>query len=310
MIRCAILLLLAAAPVRAALDCALCHRATAASFARTAHANASSAATAKSIAGPFDRGRNVLRTRVPGVYFRMEQRDGRFYQTGIQGGRSQTERFDVVIGSGRRGQSYLYWNDGLLFQLPVSYHAASRKWINSPGYEDGAVHFGRGIPPECLDCHASRFRLGPTATAVRYTDDYSLGIQCAKCHGEADRHEQIARPSGLDLCARCHSGLHDEQPLQLDVHGNQVGLLKASRCFQRSGSMTCSTCHDVHRVERDPQVLSARCAVCHQPSACPTVAASDGSARNRCVQCHMPELPSRLIEVQKYRTHRIAVYKR
>src|SRR5687767_6519446 len=116
--RCAILLLLlAASPARTALDCALCHRATAASYALTAHANASSEATARSIAGPFSPGRNVMRTRVPGVYFRMEQRDGGFYQTGIQGSTSQTERFDLVIGSGRRGQSYLYWKNLLLFQL-------------------------------------------------------------------------------------------------------------------------------------------------------------------------------------------------
>lgn len=275
----------------------------------TAHANASSVATAKSIAGPFENGRNLMRTQVPGVYFRMEQRDGRFYQTGIQGGRSQTEPFDLVIGSGRRGQSYLYWKKGLLFQLPVSYHAGSRRWINSPGYQDGAVHFGRGIPPECLDCHASRFRLERTATGLRYGEDYSLGIQCAKCHGEAERHEQIVRPSGLDLCARCHSGLHDEEPLEPDVHGNQVGMLKASRCFQRSGSMTCSTCHDVHRMERDPGILSARCALCHQPASCLTAAAGGDSSSTRCVECHMPTMPSKLIEVQAYRTHRIAVYK-
>jgi hypothetical protein len=301
-------LLLVGGSAEAALDCALCHRSISASFAATAHANASRMATAESILGPFDGRRNVMRTGVPGVHFRMEQRNGRFYQTGIHGDRAQTERFDLVIGSGRRGQSYLYWKNGLLFQLPVSYHVGSQRWINSPGYEDGTVHFGRGIPPECLDCHASRFRLEQTAAGPRYAKDYSLGIQCGKCHGEAERHEQIRRPSGLNLCAHCHSGLQDEQPLQPDVHGNQAGLLKASRCFQQSGSMTCSTCHDVHRVQRDPAILSARCGVCHQPSLCATAAARGEAGRSQCVECHMPVARSKLIEVQTYRTHRIAVY--
>jgi predicted CXXCH cytochrome family protein len=237
----------------------------------------------------------------------MEQRDGRFYQTGFRAGGSQTERFDLVIGSGRRGQSYLYWKDGLLFQLPVSYHAGSRRWINSPGYEDGAVHFGRGIPPQCLDCHASNFRLEPTATGLRYADDYSLGIKCGKCHGEADKHEKIIRPSGLDLCARCHSGLKEEAHPEPDVHGNQVGLLKASRCFQRSGSMTCSTCHDVHRVERDLRTLSSRCGVCHGANSCRTATHPDNRA-STCVECHMPLAQSKLIEVQTYRTHKVGVY--
>ena len=69
-------------------------------------------------------------TRVPGVFFRMERREAGFYQTGVQGGRSRSERFDLVIGSGRRGQSYLYWRNGLLFLLPVSYHVGTGRWIN------------------------------------------------------------------------------------------------------------------------------------------------------------------------------------
>ena len=297
-------------PARAALECGSCHRAIASSFALTAHAKASRLATAESILGPFDRNGSTLRTRIPSVYFQMEKRADGFYQTGFEGGRSYTERFDLVIGSGRRGQSYLYWRDGLLFQLPVSYHAGSQRWIKSPGYEDGKVHFGRGIPPQCLDCHASRFRLEKVDGHLRYAEDHVLGIGCSKCHGEVDRHDQIARPSGIDICARCHSGLEEEKPPEPDVHGNQVGLLKASRCFQQSGSMTCTTCHDVHRVERDPATLSARCTACHNIQACRTASAIGDKSRARCVECHMPVLPSKLIEVQSYRTHRIAVYKK
>ncbi len=297
-------------PARAALECRSCHRAIAASFAGTAHANASRLASAESILGSFDGSGSKLSTRVPGVFFQMQKRAGGFYQTGVQDGRSRTERFDVVIGSGRRGQSYLFWRDGLLFQLPVSYHVASRRWINSPGYVEGKVHFDRGIPPQCLDCHASRFRLEQVAGRVRYAEDYGLGIGCAKCHGETERHEKIVRPSGIALCARCHSGLEEEKSPEPDVHGNQVGLLRSSRCFQQSGSMTCTTCHDVHRVERDASTLSARCAACHKMEACPTASRLGEKARAQCVECHMPVLPSKLIEVQAYRTHRIAVYKR
>jgi hypothetical protein len=305
---------LAAAGAAAALDCSLCHRSITALFSQSAHFNASRPASAESILGSFEPGSNVLYSKVPGVSFRMERRADGFVQTGFAGGRSQTERFDLVIGSGRRGQSYLYWRDGLLFQLPVSYHAGSKRWINSPGYEDGKVHFGRVIPPQCLDCHATRFRLEQSGVGVRYATDYSLGIRCSKCHGEAQRHEQIVRPKNLDLCARCHAGLEEERTPEPDVHGNQVGLLKASRCFQKSASMSCATCHDVHRLERDPATLSARCGTCHESKACPTVASSPASNINRmragCVECHMPLLPSKLIEVQSYRTHRIAVYKK
>jgi len=234
----------------------------------------------------------------------MERRGDRFFQTGVQAGRSQSEPFDLVIGSGRRGQSYLYWRDGLLFQLPVSYHVATKSWINSPGYEDGAVNFGRGIPPQCLDCHASGFRLERTPAGVRYGQDYRPGIGCEKCHGHGADHKQIVRPSSIDLCARCHSGLKDESHDVPDVHGNQVGLLQSSKCFQKSGSMTCGTCHNVHRVEREPAALSAKCGVCHEASTCKR------GGPTECVGCHMPLVQSKLIEVQTYRTHRIAVYRK
>jgi hypothetical protein len=295
---------------RGALDCKSCHRTIAASFAGTAHANTTRRATAESVLGPFDENRNTLHTRVPGVYFKMEKLAGGLYQTGFEGTRSRTERFDLVIGSGRRGQSFLYWRDGLLFQLPVSYHVTSARWISSPGYEDGKVHFGRGIPPRCLDCHASNFRLENVSGTLRYAQDYALGIGCTKCHGNADRHDQVVRPPGIALCANCHSGLAEERTPEPDVHGNQVGLLKASRCFQRSGTMTCSTCHDVHTVQRDPASLSTRCGACHEVKACPEASALAKNAAARCVDCHMPVLPSKLIDVQAYRTHRIAVYKR
>jgi hypothetical protein len=306
-------LLALAGPAPAGLDCGPCHKTIAESFAQTAHARASSLASADTIAGSFEPGRNELRTHVPGVYFQMERRKGRFYQTGIQPGGSETRPFDLVIGSGRRGQSYLYWRDGLLFQLPVSYHVKSESWINSPGYEDGTVNFGRGIPPRCLACHASGFRLEPSPgkAAPRYAPGFSPGLSCDTCHGEVSRHEDLKRPSNLELCARCHSGLAGETHGAPDVHGNQVGLLQSSRCFQKSGgAMTCGACHDVHRMERDTAALSGRCTMCHQPSRCPIAAGQGDRGRTGCVDCHMPLVPSKLIRIQSYRTHRIAIYRK
>lgn len=74
---------------------------------------------------------------------------GRFFQTGVDvaHGSAKSERFDLVIGSGRKGQTYLYRKNGLLFELPVSYLTVLRGWINSPGFRDGTIDFGRLIQP-------------------------------------------------------------------------------------------------------------------------------------------------------------------
>lgn len=217
-------------------SCRKCHEKLVDSFTETAHFRTSSLADAHAIKGSFVEGQNVLRTRSEGTYFKMESRvseDGvAFYQTAYQstkaGVTARTERIDLVIGSGRKGQSYLYWENGLLFQLPVSFLAAREGWANSPGYVDGEVNFGRLIPPRCLECHATSFKIEGTPPAVRYSRNYELGISCRNCHGDGSRHVEyhashpgettgkyilnpasFARERRLDNCALCHSGMRE-----------------------------------------------------------------------------------------------------
>jgi len=248
----------------------------------------------------------VLQTASPDVFFRMEKKGDAFYQTSSEQGKTHSERFDLVLGSGRRGQSYLYWKNGLLYQLPVSYLALTGGWVNSPGYPDGEVHFDRQIPLRCLECHA---------TEGARAGQFLAGITCGKCHGPAAQHPAIRNPAKRDrdgqvsLCAACHSGLGNGA--EADVHGNQVGLLRQSNCFRNSPQMTCSTCHNIHRVERDLVAMSARCASCHASGTCPHAAEA-----TNCIDCHMPVQESKVITfrsggqqfAQTYRTHKIAVY--
>ncbi len=147
------------------------------------------------------------------------------------------EPFDIVIGSGRRGQTYLYWQGDQLFELPISYWTYTSQWINSPGYPPNEVHFHRPIIPRCLECHTTWFRaLDPNSQDSNSFERSSLvpGIGCEKCHGPGADHverEHSANPPAagsseiaivnptrlphdrqLDLCALCHAGVG--QPLQ------------------------------------------------------------------------------------------------
>jgi hypothetical protein len=209
-------------------SCEACHQALDASFSQTAHFRTSAQATRQSVQGRFDAGHNALRTRSPGTYFKMERRNGVFYETGVDSVHqtARTERIDLTVGSGRRGQSYLYWRNGLLFELPVSYLTGPAEWINSPGYPDGLIDFGRLIVPRCLDCHSTFFGYERDPRTVRYnTRNYRLGIRCEKCHGDGERHVEyhVAHPGDsagqfifnparaprdrkVDGCALCHSG--------------------------------------------------------------------------------------------------------
>jgi hypothetical protein len=341
-------------------SCKACHQSVFATFVQTAHFQTSAAATALSVKGRFSPGHNLLRTRAAGVYFRMEQRDGAFYQTAVDSisGTSRSERIDLVVGSGRRGQSYLYWRRGLLFELPVSYLTGIGEWINSPGYPDGQIDFGRLIVPRCLECHSTSFTLETDHRVVRYARDYGLGISCEKCHGDGSAHvryhashpadtggkyilnpARFSRDRRVDTCALCHSGegksrvppfsyrpgakldeyllpQSDREAPIPDVHGNQVGLLRRSRCYRASPGMSCSTCHDVHRPERDVAAFAQKCLACHQTAGHPMADEIGGRMLTDCIDCHMPNRKSKAIQINTptkqvalyFRSHAIGIY--
>jgi Cytochrome c554 and c-prime len=136
-----------------------------------------------------------------------------------------------VIGSGRKGQSFLYWNENKLFQLPVSYYSAANAWCNSPGYPATLISFDRQVNAQCLECHATFARESSSPDAGSGFDKPKIiyGIQCERCHGDPGRHityyqdhpadtlarfiitaGRLTRQQRLDACALCHSGLRKE----------------------------------------------------------------------------------------------------
>jgi hypothetical protein len=102
----------------------------------------------------------------------------------------------------------------------------------------------------------------------------------------------------------------------VDVHGSQVQLLKRSKCFQSTSTLTCSTCHDVHEPQEDAAAFSSRCLTCHQPKQCGEYPKLGQQIVRNCIDCHMPLQESRVLFsntngkklVPKVRNHRIAIY--
>ena len=210
--------------------CLSCHEAQR-KYLGTAHHLTSQPATANSIAGSFAPGKNILKTPQRELHYRMEARQDGFFQTGVLGtppdAISISERFDLVVGSGRKGQTYLYWGkDDHLFQLPVSFWTEVASWVNSPGYGDRTIDFSRPVVARCLECHATFFE--PVSGFVnRYRrTNYTLGISCEKCHGPGKQHADLNAPGApkpsdqaivnpaklprdrqLALCSLCHGGI-------------------------------------------------------------------------------------------------------
>jgi len=222
--------------------CVPCHKKQGPSYLHTSHFLTSQAPNKDSVLGSFQQGSNVLSivdpttTAEPFLYFKMEAKGGRYYETAVTGWGNQvqtrTEPIDLVTGSGVRGATYLYWQADQLYELPVSYWTDGHQWINSPGYENGSVDFTRPVNPGCLECHATYIRpLTQDPSTNRYDrDSLVTGISCERCHGPGARHvarqkagpaststgQEILNPAKfsrdrqVDLCALCHNGIQRE----------------------------------------------------------------------------------------------------
>ncbi len=208
-------------------SCRSCHKAIYESYILTAHYQDSRPAAKPFIKGSFEPGKNHF------VYNRnmevvLEDREGKLYQSAyLNGTLFQSETFDIVIGSGRKGQTFLYWDDAKLFQLPVSYYTPLDSWCNSPGYTTNYIYFNKRVPGRCMECHGTYAKTDETGNDGTVFDRQSIiyGIDCERCHGPAAVHvryhiahpgektgkfiinpKSLGRQQRLDACALCHSG--------------------------------------------------------------------------------------------------------
>jgi hypothetical protein len=354
-------------PFAGSASCKSCHKDIFESHIKTAHYLTSGPGTSEYIKGSFAPGKNKF-TYNKFMNVVLEKKDNGFFETAYMNGfESESEPINIVIGSGRKGQTYLYWNGNKLFQLPVSYYTTLQSWCNSPGYPTNFIRYNRIVPARCLECHGTYAKTteDSDSTTIFDTNGIIYGVDCERCHGPAAMHvsyhithpsekkaafiinpKKLSREQQLDACALCHSGLRKpikpafsfmegdkldefsspnyniDTAAALDVHGNQNGLLTASKCF-RSGKMNCSSCHNVHKEEVNaPALFSQHCMSCHNEAShniCKLTNTITGfSLGDNCIDCHMPLLPSNKIFLQLddpkkstpdfVRTHRIAVY--
>ncbi|MCW3120282.1 MAG: hypothetical protein JWM28_4364 [Chitinophagaceae bacterium] len=347
--------------------CKDCHKNIYDSFIHTAHYNTSAPATEESVKGRFNTDSSIYSY----TYYdkvAMEKRNNLLYQVEYyKNEQKNIRRFDITIGSGTRGQSFLYWNNYKLFQLPVSYFTAAAQWANSPGFPLHNILFNRLITTRCLECHTTFSTAVSSSIQKEDERDAQLiyGVTCERCHGPAGKHVEFqlqnpgekkgkfiinpasfSRTQQMDMCALCHSGKRENitppfsftagdtldkflapppdppRAENLDVHVNQYGLLKKSKCYLSSTTMTCNTCHNTHAQERGNIALfSQRCMTCHKKEEChfcETNKSMDALTAANCIDCHMPVKPSTVLSVQlqgketsspaTIRSHLIAVY--
>jgi tetratricopeptide (TPR) repeat protein len=233
----------------------------------------------------------------------------------------------IYGSKGKADEVYFTWRGNQLFELPFAWLHPQNCWAKqiygdvgdnvlrptTPRCLECHTTYFEHVPGTSNEYHRESIIPGVTCESC-----HGPGREHVEHHrqhpalkrGFAVVHPgKLSRERQMDLCGQCHSpALHHRTSLlsyrpgdDLETHfrsltnegiendhvANQTKYLKRSKCYQKSESLTCHTCHDPHRPTDSKRVGDA-CAKCHQPEACRAQNSLPADVRNQCVDCHMP----------------------
>jgi len=192
--------------------CAKCHAAIYESYMRSAMAHASGPAAENLITGEFTHKRS-------GVHYAIHSEGGKVWLSFERPGDPlvhDKRELLYYIGEGRRGRTYLFSDDGFVFESPVNWYADRQMWDMAPAYGNVSnIPLNLPATTGCLNCHVSGVRAPIDGTENKYATPVFLysGVTCERCHGPGAAHVHggtIVNPMKLSpklrdqICMQCH----------------------------------------------------------------------------------------------------------
>ena len=293
--------------------CGSCHKEIYEKYERTPMARASGPAMEGLLQGDFLHAAS-------GIRYKVFSRDGRAWMSYDRDDAPEAsnerpvldgeKELHYFIGSGRRGRTYLYEEEGEWFEIPINFYGKKQLWDMAPNY--GATKTMPAALPvdsNCLHCHASAVQMALPEARNRYAGPPFLegGIGCAACHGDVSKHLEaqgrgpIVNPAKLAVAAR------DSACLQCHLEGN-VAVYRAGKSlaeFRVGDDLADYVVYSVKANKKtgggravsqyEALLLSAcklasgdklTCTSCHDPHSSPGKEERVEYFRDRCLTCH------------------------
>ena len=287
--------------------CGPCHKTIYDRYRKTPMANASGLAEGGYLAADFEHAPS-------GVHYRVFEQDGKVWLSYQRSDASRPlkgrQQLIYFLGSGMRGRTYLFEQEGYWFEAPINWYAKKGIWDMTPAFE-GAHEMPLTLPvdPGCLHCHTS----GAASSSREARNLYASapfafrGISCESCHGDASSHvksagkirmmdiEGLAPVRRDSICLNCHL----EGQVGVDREG------KRPEDFRPGDNLYDYTVFFVHRAENGSggratsqweALLKSQCkrksgdrmtcTTCHDPHGDPTPSQRVDYYRGKCLQCH------------------------
>ena len=133
-----------------------------------------------------------------------------------------------TIGSGTHGKGYIYRDELVFGQSPISWYQETGTWDMSPGY-DMPFHpgFGRKLNRECFFCHVGQIdRQNENPNAFTILEEV---IGCERCHGPGELH------------AEKHQGINDLTAIDSSIP--DLTIANPATLPRERSEAICQQCH-------------------------------------------------------------------
>lgn len=126
-------------------------------------------------------------------YYEMVKKDSKFYQREYRLAPNKEvvhERWmeaQYIIGSGTNLRIYFFNENGMFYELPLTWYVHKQKWDLSPGYKEfNNNRFSRYVSSMCFSCHNGH--MSKVEEANNRYENIHMGIGCEDCHGPGELH--------------------------------------------------------------------------------------------------------------------------
>jgi tetratricopeptide (TPR) repeat protein len=287
--------------------CAGCHREIYGEYESTPMARGSGRAIDGLLPGEF--------LHAPsGIHYRVFLRDGKAWMS-YDRHRGQPplhgeEQLLYYIGSGHRGRTYIYQENGQWFEAPINYYSKKQLWDMAPNYgATKTLPAALPVDSNCLHCHATDVQAALPEARNTYAGAPFLqgGIGCSDCHGDPSQHlaeegaGPIINPARLDpvrrdsVCLQCHLegdiAIYRAGKSLAQFHAGEnlsdyaIYFVKAradageTRAVSQYEALLRSAC----KVASGDRMT---CTTCHDPHSMPAPEDRVPYYRNKCLSCH------------------------
>jgi len=289
--------------------CAPCHQAIYERYRKTPMANASGLAVDGFLPANFTHAAS-------GISYRIAKQDGRVYLSFVrEAAGSEDDRglngqreLRYFLGSGKRGRTYLFEQEGYWFEIPINWYAKKQVWDMAPNYLNAwEMPLTLPVDPGCLRCHSSGAQPSLPEARNRYAGEPFLegGISCTACHGDPAAHLASGGHTAMLKLGELPPVRRDSICLSCHLEGDEAVIHEGKRLvdFRPGESIFDYASYFVHQAGTGERATSQweallqsgckrgageklTCTTCHDPHDSPGPGERIAFYRAKCLQCH------------------------